>query len=99
MTAQHVARLLLDAEDDIPDPKEYALETNKPVQLLQAALRDELVDRGWRQIRVQPGEDGWWLLDAGIIDLGHRAYWLAKGARVAPQPTHGVPTLRPRLMH
>jgi len=78
---------MLESDEGIDDPKEYALSTGQPSpNLLSDVLRDELVEKGWRHIRLRQ-EDDEWVVEAGVIDPYHRTYWLEHGARVAPPPT------------
>jgi GH24 family phage-related lysozyme (muramidase) len=84
-------------EMDIPDdPLELIHQTHNPSDEAQSILRDELVDMGWRHIRLTLSDEGW-LLHAGMIDPQHRAEWENSGARVAPAPQE-TPLLRPRIM-
>lgn len=96
MKARRIVNKLLETEE-ISDPKDYALTTGEPTALLRDTLRDELVDKGWRQIRVRPEDEQEWVVEAGFIDNAHRAEWLNAGARVAPSPTE-TPDLRMKLM-
>lgn len=57
MKARRIVNKLLEAED-VPDPKEYALSTTEPTELMRGALRDELVEKGWRHIHVRPEDEG-----------------------------------------
>lgn len=86
MKARRIVNKLLETED-ISDPKEYALSTTEPTELMRGALRDELVEKGWRHIHVRPEDEGEWVIEAGFIDSNHRAFWTNSGARVAPPPT------------
>lgn len=86
MKARRIVNKLLETED-ISDPKEYALSTTEPTELMRGALRDELVEKGWRHIHVRPEDEGEWVIEAGFIDSNHRAFWMNSGARVAPPPT------------
>lgn len=86
MTPRRIVNKLLETEE-ISDPKQYALSTGDPTEQVRNTLRDELVEKGWRQIHVRPEDDGEWVIEAGFIDSAHRAFWLNSGARVAPPPT------------
>ena len=57
MKARRIVNKLLETED-ISDPKEYALSTTEPTELMRGALRDELVEKGWRHIHVRPEDEG-----------------------------------------
>lgn len=92
-----VDRLLETDEEGIDDPKAYALGAQPDPNAIQDTLRDELVDRGWRGIRVRQEDDNEWVVEAGVIDNDHRAQWSAAGARVAPTPEER-PDLRMKLM-
>lgn len=96
MKARRVVNKLLET-DEIPDPKAYAIQTEQPTDLMRHTLRDELVERGWRRIRISPGDDNEWTIFAGYIDSDHRARWLEAGARVAPPPEE-APDMRMKLM-
>jgi hypothetical protein len=95
MKARRIVNKLL--ETDEIDPKAYSLTTNEPTELMRGILRDELVEKGWRQIHVRPEDDGEWVVEAGFIDSSHRSYWMNAGARVAPVPTES-PELRMKIM-
>ena len=97
MKALHIVNRLLEAEEPIGDPMAYALSTNQPVDLMRSTLRDELVERGWRHIRIEKMDENEWALRAGYVDENHRAQWERVGARVAPPPTE-APDLRMKLM-
>lgn len=98
MKARRIVNKLLETEtEEVSDPKDYALTTGDPTALLRDTLRDELVERGWRQIHVRPEDEQEWVVEAGFIDSTHRSHWLNAGARVAPAPTE-TPDLRMKLM-
>lgn len=99
--ADVVNRLLetdLPAEDDPSNLRDYY--AGDPSKLLAGALRDELVERGWRNIKIEKPDapDGnEWIVKAGFVDEHYRADWLAAGARVAPAPKDSL-QLRGRLV-
>jgi hypothetical protein len=98
MKARKVVNKMLESDEGISDPMEYALSTpHPPSNLLSDTLRDELVEKGWRHIRLRQEDDDEWVVEAGVIDPHHRTSWLENGARVAPSPTE-TPDLRMKLM-
>jgi len=97
MKARRIVNKLLETQEEIPDPKDYALQTHEPTTLMQGTLRDELVERGWRHIHVRMEDENEWVVEAGFIDTAHRSQWLEAGARVAPTPEES-PDLRMKIM-
>jgi hypothetical protein len=96
--ARRIVNKLLESDEGIDDPMQYAVSTAKPPgNLVSDTLRDELVDRGWRHIHVREEDEGEWVVEAGVIDPYHRSKWLNAGARVAPMPEES-PDLRMKLM-
>lgn len=94
--AEHLVATLL--ETDEVDPKEYAQQTMQPTQRMADSLRDELTERGWRNIRIEPWDDpGTFVVYAGLIDSAHRAKWYSYRARVAPGAEEG-PAFRMTLV-
>lgn len=95
-TSESVVDALLEADPDgIDDPLQYAYDTLDPqprsgehidIVKFTRALRDELVERGWRHIRLQPVEDNQWYVSAGWIDERFRSHYAAMGWRVTPEP-------------
>ena len=88
-----------DPEDpDASQEHAYIARNQDPSELIRHALRDKLVEKGWRNIRVRqmkldepgPDEDGghYYEVMAGVVDDLHRGEWLATGARVIPQPSN-----------
>lgn len=98
MNASELVDKLLEAgleNEPISDPMQYAFDTLVPeprsgehIDLVKftRALRDELVERGWRHVRLQPIEDNQWYLTAGWIDDRFRSKYAAQGWRVTPAP-------------
>jgi hypothetical protein len=101
MNASAIVNKLLEAEGGIDSPEmNRELYAGDPGQLLAGALRDELVERGWRNIQIhKPNEpEGHeWIVSAGFIDNAYREHWMATGARVAPPPADTF-QLRGRLV-
>lgn len=89
MKAKAIVDSLLEADIPPEDTPELSSDLYKgnPVNQLTAILRDELVERGWRKIRInQDDEPDLWVVTAGFIDSSYRAYWENAGVRVAPAP-------------
>lgn len=85
MKALHIVNKLLETDEEgIGDPMQYAQGTNQPDHMIQDTLRKELVEKGWRRIRVERVDNGWALF-ANVIDTTNRNQWASQGARVAPR--------------
>ena len=99
MKARRIVNKLLESDEGIGDPAQYAATAAPSGNLVSDTLRDELVERGWRHIRVREEDDadGEWVMEAGVIDPHHRATWLNAGARVAPAPEESS-DLRMKIM-
>jgi len=85
-------------EDDPSTLRDYY--AGDPSKVLAGALRDELVERGWRNIQIQKPDEPQgleWIVTAGFIDEAYRQRWLVAGARVAPTPVDSI-QLRGRLV-
>ena len=85
MNAQQVVNSLLEDGPDYFDPETYAQTTADPSARLVRALRDELVERGWRRIRIEKDDDAY-LLDAAWIDGEWRAEQENAGRQVTGSP-------------
>lgn len=98
MNASSVVNNLL--ENDLPpeDAPSAEYTGGDPGRLLAGVLRDELVEKGWRNIRITNSAEDLWDVEAGFVDWLYRSEWLAAGARVAPSPEDTL-QLRGRIMN
>lgn len=89
--------------EDTPEATEHYTKDD-PGVLLAGALRDQLVEKGWRRIKIFKGDEDApddpdsWTLTASFVDWAYRSDWLADGARVAPRPNDSK-ELRAKLMN
>jgi len=92
-SAKKIVSSLLEDEEDF-DPKGF-LKHSLPspasnTKAFQEQLAAQLLEAGWVLVRVNADDDGRWIVDAEVIDEGHRRHWAALGARVAPEPEEGM---------